>query len=179
MSQPDNESILKMTTEIAVAYLNHNSIVRNDISKLIFEIRSALEVSPDAALAVRGEGAPGGEETAVMRRPAPDQPSALLTPPVQVNKPTPAVSIEDSVHEDYIISLEDGGRFRSLRRHLMAKYGMTPDDYRRKWSLPHDYPMVAPSYARDRSEVAKRIGLGRKPSDASRAVARRRRARSS
>jgi len=60
-----------------------------------------------------------------------------------------------------LISLEDGRQYRSLRRHLMAKYGMTPDDYRKKWGLAPDYPMVAPSYARDRSEVAKRIGLGK------------------
>jgi len=72
----------------------------------------------------------------------------------------PAVPVESSINPDFIYSLEDGKPYRSLRRHLMAKYGMTPDDYRRKWSLPADYPMVAPSFAKQRSEVAKRSGLG-------------------
>jgi predicted transcriptional regulator len=78
-----------------------------------------------------------------------------------VETPTPAVPIEDSVTPDYILSLEDGKPYRSLRRHLMARYGLTPDEYRRKWGLPSDYPMAAPNYAQERSEVAKRIGLGR------------------
>ena len=75
----------------------------------------------------------------------------------------PAVPIKKSVTPDYIISLEDGRRFRSLKRHLSAQYGMTPEQYRAKWNLPPDYPMVAPSYASARSALAKSIGLGRKP----------------
>ena len=77
----------------------------------------------------------------------------------------PAVPIDQSVFAGYLVSLEDGSRYRSLKRHLRAKYGMTPDDYRKKWELPDSYPMVAPDYARERSEVAKRIGLGKRPSD--------------
>ena len=73
----------------------------------------------------------------------------------------PAVPPERSVFPDYIICLENGRRFRTLRRHLMAAFGLTPEQYRRRWGLPHDYPMIAPSYARNRSGVAKATGLGR------------------
>lgn len=74
----------------------------------------------------------------------------------------PAVPIKKSVTPDYIISLENGQKFKSLKRHLMNSYGMTPDEYRAKWGLPRDYPMVAPNYAKSRSELAKTMGLGRK-----------------
>jgi predicted transcriptional regulator len=76
------------------------------------------------------------------------------------------VPIKKSITPDYLISLEDGSRYKSLRRHLTTKYGMTPDEYRAKWGLPKDYPMVAPNYAKARSELAKASGLGqggRKP----------------
>jgi predicted transcriptional regulator len=73
----------------------------------------------------------------------------------------PAVPVRKSVTPDYIISLEDGRKLRSLKRHLKAQYDMTPDDYRAKWGLPADYPMVAPNYAKARSELAKTMGLGR------------------
>jgi predicted transcriptional regulator len=75
----------------------------------------------------------------------------------------PAVNPKRSVHADYIVCLEDGKRFKSLKRHLMSSYGLTPDEYRTKWDLPRDYPMVAPSYAAARSQLAKALGLGRKP----------------
>jgi len=75
----------------------------------------------------------------------------------------PAVNPKRSVHADYIVCLEDGKRFKSLKRHLMSSYGLTPDEYRTKWGLPHDYPMVAPDYAAARSQLAKALGLGRKP----------------
>lgn len=74
----------------------------------------------------------------------------------------PAVSIKQSITPDYLVSLEDGQKYKSLKRHLRAQYNMTPDDYRAKWGLPDDYPMVAPNYAARRSELAKVIGLGRK-----------------
>jgi predicted transcriptional regulator len=76
---------------------------------------------------------------------------------------TPAVPIKKSVTDDYIICLEDGKKLKMLKRHLMTAYGMTPEDYRAKWGLRPDYPMVAPSYAQKRQELAKKIGLGRKP----------------
>ncbi|MEM9668274.1 MAG: MucR family transcriptional regulator [Pseudomonadota bacterium] len=72
----------------------------------------------------------------------------------------PAVSIKKSITDDYLVCLEDGEKFRSLRRHLRSKYDMSPEEYREKWGLPHDYPMVAPSYAKQRSELAKKMGLG-------------------
>ena len=81
----------------------------------------------------------------------------------------PAVPVKKSVTPDYIISLEDGRKFRTLSRHLMARYGMTPEQYRRKWGLPDDYPMVAPNYAVERSKIAKSMGLGRQDSGSSEA----------
>ncbi|MBK6708012.1 MAG: MucR family transcriptional regulator [Sphingomonadales bacterium] len=77
-------------------------------------------------------------------------------------KPEPAVSIRASVKPDYIVCLEDGKKLKMLKRHLNTRYGMSPDEYRAKWGLPHDYPMVAPNYAVMRAELAKRIGLGTK-----------------
>ena len=76
--------------------------------------------------------------------------------------PEPAVSIRSSVKNDYIVCLEDGKKLKMLKRHLMTRYKMTPADYRLRWSLPADYPMVAPAYAERRRELAKKIGLGRK-----------------
>ena len=76
---------------------------------------------------------------------------------------TPAVPIKRSITDDYIVCLEDGKKLKMLKRHLMTSYGMTPEEYRTKWGLKPDYPMVAPSYARTRQELAKKIGLGRKP----------------
>jgi predicted transcriptional regulator len=78
-------------------------------------------------------------------------------------KPEPAVPIKQSVKPDYIICLEDGKKLKMLKRHLTTAYSMTPDDYRKRWGLPPDYPMVAPNYAATRSALAKKIGLGRKP----------------
>ena len=75
----------------------------------------------------------------------------------------PAVSIRNSIKRDYIVCLDDGKKLKMLKRHLMTHYGMTPDDYRAKWGLPADYPMVAPAYAEQRRELAKAIGLGRAP----------------
>jgi predicted transcriptional regulator len=75
----------------------------------------------------------------------------------------PAVNPKKSVTEDYIICLEDGKKLKMLKRHLKTAYDMSPEDYRAKWGLPHDYPMVAPSYAKKRQQLAKKIGLGRKP----------------
>ena len=75
----------------------------------------------------------------------------------------PAVPVRNSVKRDYIVCLDDGKKLKMLKRHLMTHYGMTPDDYRAKWGLPADYPMVAPAYAEQRRELAKDIGLGRAP----------------
>lgn len=77
--------------------------------------------------------------------------------------PEPAVSVRASIKPDYLVCLEDGKKLKMLKRHLMTHYGMTPDDYRAKWGLPKDYPMVAPNYAEQRRSLAVKIGLGRKP----------------
>ena len=78
-------------------------------------------------------------------------------------RPEPAVSVRSSVKKDHIVCLEDGKRMKMLKRHLMTDHGMTPDEYRARWNLPSDYPMVAPDYADKRRDLAKKIGLGRKP----------------
>ncbi len=83
--------------------------------------------------------------------------------PVVIDKPPPAVPIKKSIFPEYIICLEDGKKLKMLKRHLRTAYNMTPDQYRERWGLPADYPMVAPNYARHRSSLAKQIGLGTKP----------------
>ena len=88
---------------------------------------------------------------------------ALKSPGQAVAKPEPAVSIKQSVKPEYIVCLDDGKKLKMLKRHLRTAYNMSPDEYRQKWGLPSDYPMVAPKYAAVRSELAKKIGLGRKP----------------
>lgn len=75
--------------------------------------------------------------------------------------PEPAIPVKKSITDDFLICLEDGKKFKSLKRHLRSKYGMSPEEYREKWGLPYDYPMVAPSYARKRSALAKEMGLGK------------------
>ncbi len=88
---------------------------------------------------------------------------ALMRPDqVASSRPEPAVPIKKSVKPDYVICLEDGRKLKMLKRHLRTAYNMSPDEYRKKWGLPSDYPMVAPKYAAVRSELAKKIGLGRK-----------------
>ena len=89
--------------------------------------------------------------------------SNLGDQPIEEEKPVPAVSVRASVKPDYIVCLEDGKKLKMLRRHLMTHYNLTPEQYRQRWNLPADYPMVAPNYAEKRRELAKKIGLGRKP----------------
>ncbi len=87
---------------------------------------------------------------------------ATLGPEEPAPKPEPAVSIKQSIKLEYIVCLEDGKKFKMLKRHLKTAFNMTPAEYRERWGLPRDYPMVAPNYAKQRSELAKNIGLGRK-----------------
>ena len=87
---------------------------------------------------------------------------ASLTTERSVEKLQPAISVRRSVTLDYIVCLEDGRKLKMLKRHLATAYGMTPEDYREKWGLPIDYPMVAPNYAKQRSSLAKKIGLGKR-----------------
>jgi len=120
-----------LATEIVSAFVSNNSIPMGELSALIEAVHAAVK-----------RLAGGGEPTPIVNEPA-----------------TPAVSIRKSITPDYLICLDDGKHFKSLRRHLSA-LGMTPEQYRAKWSLPADYPMVAPNYAAQRSALAKSIGLG-------------------
>lgn len=119
-----------MTVDIVAAYVTHNSVPAMELPGLIGNIHKALT----------GLASPE---------------SAKAAEPTQ-----PAVSVKKSISNDFIVCLEDGRKFKSLKRHLRTKYDMTPDDYRAKWGLPKDYPMVAPAYAKARSELAKSMGLG-------------------
>ena len=94
--------------------------------------------------------------------------SGIGTEVVEAERPQPAVPIKRSVFADHIVCLEDGKKLKMLKRHLKTAYNMTPDDYRERWGLPADYPMVAPNYAKQRSSLAKKIGLGTKPRKRSR-----------
>ena len=91
-----------------------------------------------------------------------------LGSPAEEARPEPAVSIRSSVKKDHLVCLEDGKKMKMLKRHLMTEHGMTPDEYRERWGLSSDYPMVAPDYAETRRDLAKRIGLGRKPGESPR-----------
>lgn len=124
--------LVELTAQIVAAYVGHNAASPADIEKLIADVHRSLE----ATLAGRGKAEAGVD----------------LKPPVSIRK---------SVTSDYIICLEDGKKFKSLKRHLRSQYNMTPEQYREKWHLPADYPMVAPKYAETRSSLAKRMGLGR------------------
>jgi len=136
-------SLAHLAAEIVSSYVESNALPRSELPELIGQVYGAL-----------ARAAGGGAE------PAPEQAT-----------PAPAVPIRKSVARDHIVCLEDGLRFKSLRRHLASSHGLTPEQYRLRWSLARDYPMTAPAYAEARSELAKRIGLGRK-------AASRRRARS-
>jgi len=123
--------ILELTAHVVSAFVCNNSVPANELPALIGSIHSALQNVGQAAVA-----APVEEER------------------------KPVVSIKKSVTPDFIICLEDGLKFKSLKRHLRTKYNLTPEAYRTKWGLPIDYPMVAPSYAEARSNLAKQMGLG-------------------
>jgi predicted transcriptional regulator len=145
-------------SDIVIAFLAANSVPAEQLPDMVRLVRDALQDSDPAT----PEGSKPSR-TAVGAASAADSPSPSETSiPQQETTPEPAVARDQSITRDYLISLEDGQPYRSLRRHLMARYNMTPDDYRRKWGLPPDYPMVAPSYSEERAAVAKRSGLGTK-----------------
>lgn len=126
------ELLIELTAEIVAAYVGNNTVSSSELPALIASIHGAL----------------GGVTSAA---------------PVEiVEKQKPAVPVRRSVNTDYIICLEDGQKFKSLKRHLMTHYNLTPEQYREKWDLPSDYPMVAPAYAEARSRLAKEMGLGQK-----------------
>ncbi len=122
-------SLIDLTAQIVAAYLGNNSVPSGDIANLINQVHAAL---------TRVVGAPAAMPAEVLK---------------------PAVPIKRSIASDYIVCLEDGKKFKSLRRHLRT-LNMTPQQYREKWGLPPDYPMVAPNYAAARSQLAKQMGLG-------------------
>ena len=134
----DKAEIIEMTTDIVSAYVGNNSVAAADLPSLIQSVHKALA------------GVGGAAE------------------PVEAAPKEPAVSVKKSITPDYLICLEDGRKFKSLKRHLRTKYNMSPEDYRAKWGLAKDYPMVAPNYARARSELAKQMGLGQGGRQASR-----------
>ena len=127
-----DNDLIDLSTEIVSAYVSHNALSVTDLPKLIADVYSALKGLQGAA---------------------PSEPSEELKPAVPVRK---------SVAPDFIICLEDGKKFKSLKRHLRTHYDMSPEEYREKWGLPADYPMVAPNYSATRSRLAKDNGLGKK-----------------
>lgn len=132
----DQSNLLDMTAGIVSAYVGNNTVAATDLPALIRQVHGAL-----AAV-----GGPAEAEPAPPRE--------------------PAVPVKRSISPDHLVCLEDGRKFKSLKRHLRTKYDMSPEEYRAKWNLPKDYPMVAPNYAKARSELAKSMGLGqggRKP----------------
>ena len=128
-----NETLITLTSDIVAAHVSNNSVSLADLPTLITNVYGAL-----AGLGVS-------------------------EPVVEVAPLEPAVSIRSSVKPDHIVCLEDGKKLKMLKRHLSTHYNLTPDQYRARWGLPSDYPMVAPNYAAHRRELAKQIGLGRKP----------------
>ncbi|MDB5438148.1 MAG: MucR family transcriptional regulator [Caulobacteraceae bacterium] len=127
----ENKSeLIEMTADIVAAYVGQNTISTSELPALIQSIHRALA------------SVTGGTEV------------------VEAAPKEPAVPVRRSITPEYLICLEDGRKFKSLKRHLRTKYNMSPEDYRAKWNLPKDYPMVAPSYAKARSELAKQMGLG-------------------
>jgi predicted transcriptional regulator len=125
------EELLRMTTDVVAAYVRNNTLATAQLGDVIHAVYNSLR------------GLDG-------------QPAA---PPPEVLKP--AVAIRKSITPDYLVCLEDGKKLKMLKRHLRSTYNLSPDDYRSKWGLAPDYPMVAPNYAQQRSDFAKKIGLGR------------------
>jgi predicted transcriptional regulator len=126
----EKSALVDLTADIVAAYVSANNVTAAELPGLIRSVHGALGGVANGATAP--EAAPK----------------------------EPAVPIKKSITPEFLICLEDGRKFKSLKRHLRSKYGMSPEDYRAKWGLPKDYPMVAPNYARARSDLAKRMGLG-------------------
>jgi predicted transcriptional regulator len=143
MTEENAATFVELAAEIVSAYVSNNSVPTSELPSLIASVHASL------AFVAKGE-------TTELEQP--------LVPPVPVKK---------SIQPDFIVCLEDGKKFKSLKRHLRTAYELSPDQYRTKWGLPHDYPMVAPNYAKARSELAKTMGLGqqRRKGKAKRAAA--------
>jgi predicted transcriptional regulator len=155
LPQSHHEIAMKLAADIVVAYLKEGKLAPQELPGLVKGVCAALL------------GAADGDDPLlqVPKQSRASPPKLQPQDAVEASappgpKPERRISVEESITPDYLICFEDGRPYRSLRRHLMARYGLTPEDYRNKWDLPADYPLVAPSYAQQRSEVAKRIGLG-------------------
>ena len=135
---PDAQRHLDLAAEIVAAFVSNNSVPAGELPDLLRSVHATL--------------------TTIRTGPT--------APFLQPEAPKPVVPVRKSVKDDFIVCLENGKRFKSLKRHLSAAYGLTPDQYRAKWGLPNDYPMVAPAYATARSALARASGLGRKPNSA-------------
>ena len=120
----------------------------------------------DIVVSYVANNAVGAEQVPSLIRSIHDTLAGLGTETMEGPRPDPAVSVRSSVKKDHIVCLEDGKKFKMLKRHLMTDHQMSPGDYRAKWNLPADYPMVAPNYAAQRRDLAVKIGLGRKPAAA-------------
>ncbi len=131
------DDFIHLAAEVTAAYVANNSIAASDLPSLLKSIHQSLRDLAGQEFVAQGAGA--------------------HAPALK-----PAVPVDETVHPDHIICLEDGQSFRSLKRHLGTAHQMTPQEYRAKWSLPVDYPMVAPNYAEARSAMAKKIGLGQR-----------------
>lgn len=152
-------SAAEIAGEILVAYLSRQSVEPEDLPRLVRAVRAAL--SDDIGPGDRSEAM--DVEAGLVLEAARGLPGAVATPAGgSAAGRAPAVPIDQSIGEDYLVCLEDGERFKTLRRHLKAKYGLTAEAYRAKWGLPEDYPMVAPALAQRRSELARELGLGRR-----------------
>ena len=138
-------SVLGLTAQIVAAHVANNKVAAEELPRLIQQVFQALS------------GSSGDSRTTTHRVSA------------SAERPKPAVAISRSVFSDHIVCLEDGKKLKMLKRHLQTAYGMTPEQYRAKWGLDANYPMVAPEYARKRSSLAKAIGLGTRPREAARA----------
>jgi predicted transcriptional regulator len=156
MARPSETDILRFTKEIVVAHVSRNTLDSESLLDLIRNVYTTLSATQGAAVdgesddAVPNDGADGlvmAEGSAAER----EEPAA---PPV------PAVPVEESVTPDYIVCLEDGRRFKTMKRWLRATYGLSPEQYRERWGLPADYPLTAPNYTKAKSVDAKRQGLG-------------------
>jgi predicted transcriptional regulator len=128
---PSGEDLLRLSTGVVAAYVSRNAVAADAVPEIIRTVYQALE-------GLARDGSPAIAE-----------------------RPKPAVSIGRSVQHDFIVCLEDGKKLKMLKRYLRSRYGLSPDDYRKRWGLAADYPMVAPAYAARRSDFAKKIGLGR------------------
>ncbi len=165
MADAVSKSTVELTGDIVAAYLQNHAVGATQLPKLIKAVHKTLDsLSPTSTAA---GSAPGTAETG--NQPAGDPTGAAkASGPVKSRKQRgrdpadPAVPVADSVTPDYLVCLEDGKQLKMLKRYLNSNFGMTPTQYRKKWGLPSDYPMVAENYSKRRSEAAKRFGLGRK-----------------